>query len=46
MSSGDAQWDGSVGSVLHISVTLEIISEPVSVLKQTQTSCWQYPVQK
>ena len=44
MSSGDAQWDGSLGSVLQISVTLAIISTPFPVQNATHTSCMQYPV--
>ena len=42
MSAGDAQPLGSLGSVLQISVTLSIMSEPPSSRqKEMQTSCMQ-----
>lgn len=42
MSAGVAQWVGSVGSVLQMSVTLSIMSEvPSSFQKEMQTSCIQ-----
>ena len=47
ISSGDAQCEGSSGSVLHISVTFAIMSLPPSSLQnETQTSCMQYPDHK
>lgn len=42
ISAGVAQWVGSLGSVLQISVTLSIMSEvPSSFQKEMQTSCIQ-----
>ena len=47
MSAGVAQCLGSLGSVLQMSVTFSIMSDPPSSLqKEMQTSCMQYPTQK